>query len=147
MLPTIQISSLLHFGFVVPYKTGIVFQNQVGGLLCAVGKCEGFFLPFEPDGNCSSCPIEFKKRILNHIYDKYGEHCYGGIDHEDADVIDLAFKTLNYRNISFTVDRERLKGFSEAWIGLHVDHSNDKVYPLFDAMKVEYAYLTWPNSD
>jgi hypothetical protein len=120
--------------------SGVVYQNQVGGVVCWQAEIEGILSPLdvEPDG---------VRRIMQCAYPSGRE----GITREVADAID-AILSNGAATRFLKVDRSRLDRSWEAWVYVLVDSpgvaSGDvpKFSPVQGFGQVG-GVLTWPNSD
>lgn len=131
-------------GLIIPYPSGILYSNQVGGYSCDHPAIEGFFVPVTTGEK--TCPLSLA--LLDFFQgEKWTGHCNCGIDIETADHLDSLFK--NYASTQFIrVDRNAsaLKSSEEAWVYVTL-HYPDEKYPLLSGIHAEKAILTWPNSD
>lgn len=127
---------------IVAYKSGVTYQNQVGGVMCAQLALEGVL-----------APIDFGDEATRQIQGCSFPPGKQGISEEVADMIDqILANTAGARFLR--VDRGRLHECWEAWI--HVlgvcpdvdDLRQDPKYfgPIFGFGDVR-GVLTWPNSD
>jgi hypothetical protein len=127
---------------------GVVYQNQVGGVVCWQAELKGILAPLE-------VTPEDTDRIMSLPYPSGIQ----GITIEIADAIDeiLARSSLT----SFLkVDRTRLEESWEAWVHVLIDtpsgdalvdpgaplHFNMYTGPLYGFGRCR-GVLTWPNSD
>ncbi len=117
------------FGIIITRKTGIVYENQCGGLSCSHLRHEGAFVPIDS----GSVDIDFM-----------GEADY--VSPEDADKIDVAFLE-NTNGLVVTVDRERIKESREAFVYVNVSTKDGEKYPLIENVENEKGVLVWLNSD
>ena len=110
-------------GLIIPFPSGIVYQNQVAGMTCGQAELEGIYVPVG----------------WHDAADAMEEYFVGGsLSTEDADLID---EKLVERGAK--VDRSKLKMSCEAWVWL----SLEKGIQYIEQFKPAEAVLTWPNSD
>ena len=111
-------------GLIIPFPTGVVYQNQVAGMLCRHYWLEGVFVPVDWDDAADAMEDTFA----------------GGdsLSPEDADRIDAKLAPHNAR-----VNRSKLGESCEAWVWLTLE----KGVRLVDGLEPAEAVLTWPNSD
>lgn len=164
----VDLTDVPWLGLIIEHKTGISYQNQVGGHACNQRALEGFYVPLEPAFLTEDTPDRFKsatfkreaysgyaldyQRAMEIIFGKYGGHCYSGIDNETADAID---ELLNLRRGSVgkfvKVDRDRLAESMEAWVWMAPVEPllSSLPGPIFSAMSHVSlkGVLTWANSD
>lgn len=126
---------------VLECESGVVYQNQVGGVVCWRGQQEGALLPFDvPESFVSALQqLPFPQGIQ-------------GITVEVADAVDAL---LQRESSTRTVrcDRARLQESWEAWIYVRVGTPPMSEYNP-DGVPASLAYgfggagvLTWINSD
>lgn len=126
---------------VVEHPSGVSYQNQVGGIVCAQGELEGVLAPVElmPDN---------AERIMNFPYG-----AGRGISAAVADMIDAVLASEPAARY-LTVDRARLDQSFEAWVFVLVASSESATLdPLGTYSGAPLGFgmtrgvLTWPNSD
>jgi hypothetical protein len=143
----INLYDLESFALVVEYASGVTYENQVGGVVCALEEIEGVLSPLDIGTDdaerISTCP--FLQGAL-------------GISPEIADTIDAILATK--RSTSFMkVNRSRLHESQEAWVHVLLDTPADDAPgrvgqfkpgtyfgPIF-GFGASRGVLTWPNSD
>lgn len=127
---------------IVEHPSGVVYQNQVGGVTCGQAELQGVLAPLDASAEAvhriESCPYPAAR---------------DGISAEIADTIDqvlAAEPALHF----LKVDRARLDECLEAWVHVKIDSPESDVPTLqgpyfgpvygFGSVK---GVLTWPNSD
>lgn len=137
-------------GIVIPYSSGIIYTNQVGGNANRHPSVEGVFVPLSSGGhgsqNCeNNCPLAVELFAYFFNGPKWKGRCYlGAMDGETADYVDTLLK--KYRTTKYIqVDRNRLKESSESWV--HVNLKYPAGYAPFSGLSSNDAILTWLNSD
>ena len=127
---------------VIEHASGVVYRNQVLGVLCRQAELEGVLAPVD----FSDADLE---RIMNLPYEPrsgFAEHL--------ADALDEIFAAAP-RARYLKVDRARLQDSSEAWVFVLIDTPADRTefVPGMDYFGSMYGFgpvrgvLTWPNSD
>jgi hypothetical protein len=127
---------------VVAHPSGVVYQNQVGGVVCAQEELEGVLAPLDVDS-------ESAKRIMDLPYPAGIQ----GITPEVADAVDAVL--ASQRGASFVkVDRERLGASWEAWVHVWIETPERDEVNVFGPYQGDAlgfgrvrGVLTWPNSD
>jgi len=126
----------------VEHASGVVYRNQVGGVICWQAEIEGVLAPI----NLGQDIVE---RIMGLPYPP-GHH----VTAEIADALDAALAS-DPGGRYLKVDRARLHESLEAWVFVVADTQEDPPYHLlgpdyfgavFDFGRVS-GVLTWPNSD
>jgi hypothetical protein len=134
MKPKIDLSCGDYFGIILPYATGFVFTNQVGGHACNHPELEGLFIPLD-DG---------EERPTREAFQQHFHGSWATLTNEEATMIDGA---LLKGNLGFiTVDRTRLPDSVEAWVHVLLDWERTRFLTDFDS-KINQGILTWENSD
>jgi hypothetical protein len=125
---------------IVPYRSGIVYENQTGGLSVYPESLEGVLVPLDdwdidPEGDKSAFD-----RIAQITVDA------DSLTHYAADAIDAVLADSRYAMSRYqaTVDRTRLQDSREAWLWLNITAEN---VGLTEGLKFDKAVLTWQNSD
>jgi len=134
---------------IVEHPSGVTYQNQVGGNLCAHPELEGVLAPLslQPDD---------VTRIESLPYPNGRQ----GITIEIADTID-AVLAANWGTSFLKVDRARLDECWEAWVHVRFESPPAREHEGFlrpvDALDTDprkmhgfgpaRGVLTWPNSD
>ena len=68
--PTVLLYELNGIGLIIPWLSGVVYQNQTGGYHCYQNSLEGIFVPLESD------MINFHEKLYDHFYHgKWGGWC------------------------------------------------------------------------
>jgi hypothetical protein len=129
---------------VIEHHSGVFYQNQVGGNVCAEEELEGVLAPVGLDA-------ETVEVIANLEYLNGRK----GISDEIADAIDRILGAVQARRATkadvVRVDRTRLQDSWEAWVYVVIDSPTS--FPddnLFDSrlgFGTARGVLTWPNSD
>ncbi|WP_169796410.1 DUF6210 family protein [Chondromyces crocatus] len=127
---------------VVEHPSGVLYQNQVGGVVCWQAELEGVLSPLDLSADAV-------QRIQTCPYPSGRE----GISNEIADTID-ALLAVEPGASSLKVDRARLGQSWEAWVYVLIDAPGEGAAetvgtscgPIrgFGAAR---GVLTWPNSD
>ncbi|WP_437951053.1 DUF6210 family protein [Sorangium sp. So ce296] len=127
---------------VVEHPSGVVYQNQVGGVVCWQAELEGVLSPLDLSD-------ETAQRIQNCPYPSGRE----GITDEVADTIDALLASEPGARF-LKVDRARLGHSWEAWVYVLVDSpdssASDVAGTYFGPIRgfgSARGVLTWPNSD
>lgn len=120
-------------GLIIPWQTGVLFSNQVGGHACAHPKLEGFLLPVPV------CKFTWMDPLLNaHL-----------LDYAPTLVQKLLTKTgLDEWLEPLTTD-DKPEEMSEAWVWVRI-RKPDTLYSLpvhLQPFAGTKAVLTYPNSD
>ena len=147
---------------IVPHKTGIFYNNQVGGYSVHDLEIEGYLIPLEPyfyvkkkegkKSNNAENPY-WDKVNLQEYFDKlfaplkeitkYQGHGYHGIDLKDVKYLEKALKN---EFLGIQIDRMKLKECEEAKIFVKIQleqyEDNKKIKPILTK-----GVLTWGNSD
>lgn len=138
------------FGILLPWRTGVIWQSQVGGTACFHPQLEGIYVPFE-----------------GRLYGSGG----GTIDEKDPlyDRVELYNVGLVWRflntfelNHSFAPIKTpemlaEVPGYGrdhldqpyrlfEAWVPVFIDKHNTD-YPQLDSFKGSWGIIVYPNSD
>lgn len=123
-------------------STGVVYRNQVGGVVNVQERMEGVLVP-----------IELSDALEAALDERWFQSGRAGITLECADRIDAVF--LKRPALAFLrVDRKRIHESSEAWVYVTIagvpekDDGSDPGYcgPIF-GIGDGRGVLTWANSD
>ena len=131
---------------VVPAPTGVVYQQQAGGVCCLQPELEGFLVPLGNDVELDG------HRLISAENELFTEFASGGeaLDSESADRLDAylqRYARSHYLPMrSIRVNRERLHESFEAWVHVVVSEGEPSV-PILGASWPLHAVLTWNNSD
>ena len=127
---------------IVEHPSGVLYQNQVGGVCCWQGELEGVLAPVD-------LSPESVETIMGFPYPSGRE----GITEENADAID-AVLSAHPGSRHFRVDRLRLEESWEAWVYVLIDSPASTVGSLTEEyFGSVYGFgpakgvLTWINSD
>lgn len=122
MTTTILLYDLEQPALIVPWSTGLIYQNQTAGVGCNQREAPGALVPI-PGYILTPAVLQMENREW--------------LTRDDADNIDQSW--LNHPDfvIRMTVDRDQLNQSEEAWI---------YVKTVLD-WYAGTAILTWPNSD
>ena len=131
-----QIGEFEGLGLIFEYPSGVYYTNQTGGYACHHPVQEGAFIVLD-----NSRGLNYKLEDY-FTADKWGGHCYSGIDVETADFIDDFLEGI-YDLLR--VDRSRLAECEEAWIFVIVQRDEEPHYPEWSIGG--RGVLTWNNSD
>lgn len=125
-------------GLIIPWRSGVIFQQQAGGYSCLQDTLEGVFVPLDDFAGHA--------QELHRFFTgpKWGGNCARGIDTETADFIDSTLGQIPGHS-TIKVDRTRLAESHEAWI--HVSLADPASTGLLEGFSPGSAILTWPNSD
>lgn len=126
---------------ILGYPTGIVYENQVGGVACRQEELEGVLMPV-------GLPPEDAERFM--------ALPFPGATALDADVADMIDDIL--ASVPFArylkVDRSHLRDSYESWVFVLAEIPEDSTFqiygPYFGAPRgfgMVRGVLTWPNSD
>jgi hypothetical protein len=128
---------------IVECDSGVIYQNQVGGLVCFQAEQEGVL-----------APLDVSPEITQLVEDHKFAQGRQGIDMEAADLLDGIFRSN--RALSFlSVDRTRLEESWEAWVYVRIgdvprtpDFEPESTYfgPIY-GFPPGRGVVTWPNSD
>jgi Family of unknown function (DUF6210) len=128
--------------FVIEHPSGVLYENQVGGVVCFNGEQEGVLAPLD----VARATVE---AVQNLPYPQGVE----GISEEIADALD-ALLTAESRASMIKVDRERLHESWEAWIYVRIEAPRTIVRNIHDdyhgsvyGFGPSRGVLTWQNSD
>ncbi len=138
--PTIILYDLAGPALIIPWPSGVIYQNQVGGHYVMQYTQEGVFVPLPDDLGSLSSALE--SHFLGPKYRGWGGH---GIDEETAQFIDELFQR-NPRLSMIFVDRHRFQDSVEAWIWVTVAEETFPM-PFLDGLTPCTGILTWSNSD
>jgi hypothetical protein len=125
-------------GLIIPWQSGVVFQQQTGGSSCLQDSLEGIFVPLDDFAGHSQ---EFHRFFTG---PKWNGNCVDGIDSATADFIDSTLGRIPGHS-TIKVDRARFADSHESWI--HVSISDPFSTGLLEGFSPGCAVLTWPNSD
>lgn len=127
---------------IVEHPSGVIYENQVGGVVCFPGEQEGVLAPVD----VARATVE---AVQNLPYRQGAE----GISSEIADAIDALLAAESGARM-LKVDRERMQESWEAWVYVQIDAPRTTVHKLGDGyFGSVYGFgsargvLTWPNSD
>jgi hypothetical protein len=138
--PLISLEFVHGVGVIVIHPSGVFYSNQVGGYATLTPEIEGVYVPL------INTEVQFEKMLWDHFTGpKWKRSCAGGIDTEDADVIDGILRAA-YPTDLLTVDRSRLSESCEAWVYVDIAPQPHDGYPLYGFGKRK-GVLTWYNSD
>ncbi len=137
--PIVLLYELQGIGIIIPWPSGVVYQNQTGGYACYQHQLEGIFVPLEGES------ADFYQKLYEFFFHgKWAGWCDDGIDEETAQFIEQTLR-LNPDYEGIRVDRAKLEESHEAWVHVAVeDPSSIGVLGGFEPFE---AILTWPNSD
>lgn len=125
---------------IAEHHSGVVYTNQVGGLLCFQAELEGVLIPLPFD-------IAMRQKLENLSYPQGVR----GINSDFADRIDEILRDSGTNFLK--VDRDRLEDSWEAWIHVKIVDSPDIYRVRTDDPHTIYGFgessgvLTWSNSD
>jgi hypothetical protein len=126
---------------ILEHASGVIYENQVGGLLCWQANIEGVLAPVDLDPDAV-------EQIMNLPYEPRR-----GITAEVADAVD-AVLAASPGGRYMHVDRARLAESYEAWVFVVADIPESSEHqlqgPYFGAPRGfgrTTGVLTWPNSD
>jgi len=137
--PAVRLYELTNMGLIIPWKTGVVYINQVGGHVCQQRKMEGFFLPLENES------LDYNDKLNEYFTgSQWGGWCDKGINEQTADYIDELLAAKGFYSW-LKVERRKLKQSCEAWVYVKIIHN--AVIELFLNFQPKEAVLTWENSD
>ena len=125
-------------GLLIPWPSGVIFQQQTGGYLTLQDEMEGVFVPLD---NFAGHAQELLRFFTG---PKWQGYCDSGIDAETADFIDATLGKIP-GHATIKVDRNRLADSHEAWV--HVSIADPHSTGLLEGFAPCNAILTWPNSD
>ncbi len=134
----IHVGEFCGLGLILAHPSGVFYSSQTGGYACHHPQLEGAFIPLDETKG-------FESVLEDHFTgEKWGGHCYKGIDEETADFID---NLLNRSYIAklLKVDRDRLSDCEEAWIHVIVEREPAESWPSWS--RGGRGVLTWNNSD
>lgn len=134
--PVILLYDLNGIGLIIPWPSGVVYQNQVGGYSCQQMQEEGVFVPLE--NGVRQLHEELHAYFTGPKWDGW---CDRHIDDETAEFVDSVLARMHDHEF-IKVDRSRLTDSMEAWIHLDVQEEHD-----LTGLTPCKAILTWPNSD
>lgn len=128
---------------VIDERSGVFYQNQVGGNVCAQEELEGVLAPVELDAE--------SVELIAHL--PYVNR--KGISDEIADAIDRVLAAVQTKRAIkadvVRVDRSRLQDSWEAWVYVVVDSpeniTDDNFFDSWLGFGTTRGVLTWPNSD
>lgn len=126
---------------ILGYPTGIVYENQVGGVACRHEEFEGVLVPV-------GLPPEDAARFMALSFPRTA-----AIDADVADRIDEILASVPFARY-LEVDRSRLRDSCESWVFVLAEIPQDSTFqlygPYFGAPRgfgPVRGVLTWPNSD
>jgi hypothetical protein len=128
---------------VIECASTVVYQNQVGGVVCFQAELEGVL-----------AQLDVSEEILESIMNCDFFQGRQGIDAAIADKLDAVFRA-NHMTSFITVDREKLDESWEAWIHVRLRDMPDtfelpregEYHGLVFGFSNACAVVTWPNSD
>lgn len=136
--PTVLLYALDNAGLILPWPSGVIFQQQTGGYSCLQDSLEGVFVPLDDFAGHA-------QELLRHFTGPiWRGNCARGINTETADFIDATLGWIPGHS-TIKVDRSRLADSHEAWI--HVTIADPVSTGLLEGFSAGSAVLTWPNSD
>ena len=121
---------------IVHAKTGIVYQNQTGGVHLIQAQAEGILAPLNSyiAGDWNDTVDGRLSRLLN---------CVIGLKKKDADAVDKIL-SLSAETRCMKMDRSKLASSQEAWLHVRILKSATENLEQFGGSS---AVLTWENSD
>jgi hypothetical protein len=126
---------------IIEYPTGVLYENQCGGVACSQEDLEGVLVPV-------GLPPVDAERVMALPFP-------GGaaLNAEVADMIDEILASVSFAKY-LRVDRSRLSDSCEAWVFVVAETPQDsdfQIYgPYFGSPRgfgTVRGVLTWPNSD
>jgi hypothetical protein len=135
--PMIDLSYYHGLGLIIPFPSGVIYQNQADGLLCTHPQVEGVFVPLS---------------VKSGVVELWAlqQHFRGAtvINQDSAEVVDSILR--RYGHVYLKVNSTRLAESFEAWFHVVVDEAQRPELPL--ALPISgfgkcEGILTWPNSD
>ena len=131
--PRIRIWEIEGLGLILIRETGVIVQNQTGGLNCIQSEAEGIYVPLQTEAH----------EIETFFAD------YETLDSAAADFLDEYFHRDVNGNLRFlSVDRARLHESLEAWVYVNVAQPDgDPRLNLIQGFGETSGILTWSNSD
>jgi hypothetical protein len=138
MKPIVLLYAQDNAGLIIPWKSGVIFQQQTGGYSCLQDSLEGIFAPLDDFAGHAQ---EFTRHFTG---PKWGGNCSNGIDTETADFIDTTLARIP-GHAQIKVDRSKLSESRESWI--YVDLLDPTSTGILEGFTPCKAILTWPNSD
>lgn len=136
--PTVLLYAQDNAGLIIPWLSGVIFQQQTGGYTCLQDSLEGVFVPLDDFAGHAE---ELHRFFTG---PKWGGNCDNGIDDVTADFIDATLGRIPGHS-TVKVDRGRLTDSHEAWI--YVTVADPYSTGVLDGFSPCSAILTWPNSD
>jgi len=142
-MKNILLYDLIDTALIIPYKSGIVYSNQVGGTQCYLKSQEGLLIPYT---SVNFADKELHSQLLKELFEN-SEYCAGGVSLEIARKLSDFF--ANYSMYSgFSIDYENIDNSYEAWVYVNVDLDvNEYLSTIIKGFSINNAILTWPNSD
>ncbi len=137
--PIVLLYELQGIGIIIPWPSGVVYQNQTGGYACYQHQLEGILVPLEGES------ADFYQKLNDFFFHgKWAGWCNDGIDEETAELIEETLRR-NPGYEAIRVDRTKLEESHEAWV--HVAVEDPSAIGLLGGFESFKAILTWPNSD
>lgn len=135
-------------GIILRWPSGIIYEQQMGGLSCSTGELEGVFVPvgndLSPDGHLLSVEIALREHFAAPPHFKQG--AVHGLSEADATAIEVALhKNLLLSNV--TVDRSRLNESFESWVQVLIEAPDPpfSIFTGFGPFPLS-GVLTWTGS-
>jgi Family of unknown function (DUF6210) len=126
---------------IIGYPSGVVYENQVGGVACSRGELEGVLVPV-------GLPAGDAERFMALPFPGAA-----ALNADVADRIDEILASVPFARY-LKVDRNRLRESCEAWVFVLAEIPADSTFqlygPYFGAPRgfgPAGGVLTWPNSD
>lgn len=130
--------NLSEVAIILPMQTGVIYENQTGGVVCYQSEKEGLLIPIEADSG-----FRGNNDSLSHKLCSYFAHGAGVVGEKEADKIDVYLKSYN-ETIGISVDRNKLSQSHESWVHIKAIETEFSSYSGFGEIE---GILTWPNSD
>jgi hypothetical protein len=135
--PRIRIWETNSLGLILIRETGVIIQNQTGGVACIQSEIEGIYVPLWSDAH--------------EIEDFFAESsgCLNGLNQAQADFLEEFLHRDGHKGLSFLrIDRTRLEQSLEAWVYVKVtEPDGDPRINLVEGFGETNGILTWSNSD
>ncbi len=135
--PRIRIWECNSVGLIIPMQTGVIVQNQTGGVACVQSEVEGIYVPIYTDAQ--EIEVFFAER----------GGAIAGLDQKEADFLDEFLHRDGHKGLWFlSVDRSRLHESIEAWVYVTINQlEGDLRIGVIQGFGETSGILTWPNSD
>ena len=135
----VELHELAGVALIVPSDTGIIFTNQVEGLVCSQPEVEGILIPLNNDFACE----DYERSLEYKLCDMFAENGWGKLAEDQARDIDLLLQgSPETRGVSVNMDK--LSDSVESWVWVLAKEHEYSCYKGFGDFE---AILTWPNSD